>query len=250
MLKWKTPILVVGTIWYFSSSEMVQNSNGPESTLDSQTPVSNLAPEPVIEPVEASQKVAQENVEYPVQDSETTFAESLVSDEQNFKEPQIEEQPAQSQPLLTQVAQANVSQQSDQEVSGPEATGQETNDKETQANSSDELVSAEITPVDPDVEFNYERDGGTRYITVEAGGTDEISLVFRGECWLEIKDADGRKIFGDLGQAGDELSITGLAPFRFLFGDASVVKMSFNGEDYDLQPHITREQTAKFSIGN
>ncbi|MFN3237218.1 MAG: helix-turn-helix domain-containing protein [Pseudomonadales bacterium] len=85
-------------------------------------------------------------------------------------------------------------------------------------------------------------------ILVSAGGNDELRFAFSDECWVEIEDADGNAIYGDLNRAGDELVVNGVAPFEVLFGKAPAVTMLFNGEKFDLAPHTTSVDTAKVRV--
>lgn len=92
--------------------------------------------------------------------------------------------------------------------------------------------------------------GLTNYISVDAGGSDDLNFVFTDDCWLEVEDASGKSIYGDLGRAGDDLSITGEPPFRLLVGKPSVVSVKYNGDDIDLKPFITPARTAKLVLGD
>ncbi len=85
-------------------------------------------------------------------------------------------------------------------------------------------------------------------IRVDAGGEDELRFSFTDECWVEIEDADGNAIYGDLNRNGDELVVRGLAPFEVLFGKAPAVTMEFNGQAFDLRPHTTSVDTAKVRV--
>jgi cytoskeleton protein RodZ len=78
-------------------------------------------------------------------------------------------------------------------------------------------------------------------VKVDAGGEDELRFLFSDECWVEIEDGEGDSIYGDLNRAGDELVVTGIAPFEVLFGKAPAVT---------LEPHTTSVDTAKLKVGN
>lgn len=89
---------------------------------------------------------------------------------------------------------------------------------------------------------------GDGVIRVDAGGEDELRFSFSDECWVEIEDADGDAIYGDLNRDGDELVVLGVAPFEVLFGKAPAVTMVFNGQAFDLRPHTTSVDTAKVRV--
>lgn len=96
-----------------------------------------------------------------------------------------------------------------------------------------------------DVKIERVRDGDTQYITVKAGGSDEMEFAFTGKCWVEITDASGKKIYGDLNRAGDVMSVYGVAPFEVLLGKAPVVSMTYQGNTVNLTPYTTKDETAK-----
>ena len=98
---------------------------------------------------------------------------------------------------------------------------------------------------------NIERnsDGGINYITLDAGGFDEIEITFSDECWLEIEDGDGVSIYADLNRSGDVLRVYGAAPFSMLFGRATAVAILFNGEEVDLEGFTSSDETAKVRLG-
>ncbi|MCH7741167.1 MAG: DUF4115 domain-containing protein [Proteobacteria bacterium] len=100
-----------------------------------------------------------------------------------------------------------------------------------------------------DVNIERNSDGGINYITLDAGGFDEIQLTFSDECWVEIEDGDGTSIYGDLNKSGDVLTIYGTAPFNMLFGRATAVTVVFNGEPVDVKEFITDDETAKVRLG-
>ena len=91
--------------------------------------------------------------------------------------------------------------------------------------------------------------GVVNYITLDAGGFDEIEIRFSGECWLEIEDGVGVSIYADLNKPGDVLRVYGVAPFSMLLGRANVVTMLFNGEPVDLAEFTVDDETAKVRLG-
>jgi cytoskeleton protein RodZ len=94
------------------------------------------------------------------------------------------------------------------------------------------------------------RDGDTNYITLDAGGIDEIEITFSNDCWLEIEDGNGDSIYGDLNRSGDVLRVFGIAPFDLLFGRATDVSLTFNGHEIDIGRYTRADETAKVRLAN
>ena len=88
--------------------------------------------------------------------------------------------------------------------------------------------------------------GAARRLT--ASGDAVIQLHMQEDCWIEIKNLQGRVLFGDLGRAGQTLEFVGAGPFRILLGYAQGVTVLYNGESVPLAPH-TRANVATFVIG-
>jgi cytoskeleton protein RodZ len=86
-------------------------------------------------------------------------------------------------------------------------------------------------------------------ITVTAEGNDKLEFSFSDECWVEVTDATGESIYGDLNRTGSSLVIYGTAPFDVLFGKATAVQLAFNGEPVSLSEHTSADLTAKVKLG-
>ncbi|MDJ0711030.1 MAG: DUF4115 domain-containing protein [Woeseiaceae bacterium] len=67
-----------------------------------------------------------------------------------------------------------------------------------------------------------------------ADGQMRILLTYTGDCWTEITDASGRRLFFNLGKDGRTVELTGAEPFNVLFGNPGNVTVRVNGEDYAL----------------
>jgi cytoskeleton protein RodZ len=68
-------------------------------------------------------------------------------------------------------------------------------------------------------------------------------LVFRceQESWIEVRDSSGRILAASLNAAGSERVIEGKGPFRLIVGNAQHVRVSYDGDPVDLQPHVKVE---------
>jgi cytoskeleton protein RodZ len=75
-----------------------------------------------------------------------------------------------------------------------------------------------------------------------------MSITYLGDCWTEISDASGRRLFFDLGKAGRTVDLSGEAPFNVLFGNADNVTLVVNGEAFEIAAANRRGRTARLTI--
>jgi cytoskeleton protein RodZ len=83
-----------------------------------------------------------------------------------------------------------------------------------------------------------------------ASGADDVrlSMTFVGDCWTEITDASGRRLFFQLGRSGRTVNVSGPGPLSVLFGDADNVEVRVNGEDFTIPATNRRGRTARLTI--
>lgn len=81
-----------------------------------------------------------------------------------------------------------------------------------------------------------------------ADGEVRLTMQFSGDCWTEITDSSGRKLFFDLGSDGRVANVTGRAPLAVLFGNADNVSIRVNGEAYPIDARDRRGRTARLTI--
>ena len=72
-------------------------------------------------------------------------------------------------------------------------------------------------------------------------------LHFDAESWVEIRDGTGRVLMSQLNRADTEKAVQGTAPFSVVVGNAQHVHVTYNGEPFDLTPHI-RVEVARFTL--
>lgn len=75
-----------------------------------------------------------------------------------------------------------------------------------------------------------------------------ISITYLGDCWTEISDAGGRRLFFELGKEGRTVNLSGEAPFNVLFGDVANVSIELDGERFEIQAADRRGRTARLTI--
>ena len=75
-----------------------------------------------------------------------------------------------------------------------------------------------------------------------------LSLSFGEDCWTEVSDATGRRLFFGLGRAGTDIEVDGEPPLSVLLGSADQVEVRVDGDDYQIQPEQRRGRTARLSL--
>jgi len=83
---------------------------------------------------------------------------------------------------------------------------------------------------------------------VPVGDTVELILSFSGDCWTEVSDATGRRLFFALGTDGRSVTLNGVEPIGVLLGSSSNVSIQVNGLDYDIPAANRRGNTARLTI--
>ena len=81
-----------------------------------------------------------------------------------------------------------------------------------------------------------------------AAGEGVVALQFSADCWVQLRDADDKKLFAGLKRKGESLQLAGKAPLELRLGYARGAQVSYNGAAVDLTPFITGE-TARIQLG-
>ena len=63
-----------------------------------------------------------------------------------------------------------------------------------------------------------------------------LQLSFNGECWVEIYDARGLRLFFGFGHAGTTQELSGAPPFRLVLGNVDAVALTVEGAAVSLPP--------------
>lgn len=79
-------------------------------------------------------------------------------------------------------------------------------------------------------------------------GEVRLSLSFSGDCWTEISDATGRRLFFEMGRDGRNVELTGRPPFAVLLGNVENVSVRVAGSDYPVAAANPGSRTARLTI--
>ncbi len=81
-----------------------------------------------------------------------------------------------------------------------------------------------------------------------ADGQMRMLLTYTGDCWTEISDASGRRLFFDLGKDGRTVELTGAEPFNVLLGNPGNVSVLVNGDDFALPASSRPDRPLRLTV--
>ncbi|MCW8334952.1 cytoskeleton protein RodZ [Vibrio paucivorans] len=78
--------------------------------------------------------------------------------------------------------------------------------------------------------------------------TDKLlAMSFSADCWIQVKDANGKTLSTGIKKAGQNLELSGEAPFNVILGAPESVSMTFASEPVDLSGY-TSGKVARFTL--
>ena len=75
-----------------------------------------------------------------------------------------------------------------------------------------------------------------------------LTLSFSEDCWTEVTDNSGQRLFFELGRSGTTINVEGVPPLSVLLGSADGVSVQVNGEDYPIRADQRRGRTARLTL--
>ena len=82
-----------------------------------------------------------------------------------------------------------------------------------------------------------------------SGGGDIITIRFHEASWVDIRDADGKRLLFRTAKPGSAYRLRGRRPFSVYLGNAPGVDLQLNGKPVNLKPHTRRSRTARLILG-
>jgi cytoskeleton protein RodZ len=81
-------------------------------------------------------------------------------------------------------------------------------------------------------------------------GEAQMGLSFSAPSWVEVTDADGRRLLSGLIEAHGTRTLAGPAPMRVTLGNAPAVALSINGRPVALEGLVRHDGSAHLTIDN
>ena len=80
-----------------------------------------------------------------------------------------------------------------------------------------------------------------------ASAAATLRFRFKGESWVEIRDAQGKILLSRVNARGSEAEVAGQPPLSVIVGNAPAVQVLFNEREFPLEPH-TKVAVARFTV--
>ena len=166
---------------------------------------------------------------------------------------------AQSVPLSTEGATSSEPQSaaSNTPATEPAATPEATANTApaTQTQDQNAVVSPSQANVDTAPAATAPAENTAASLPTDPAGTaapsvDPNALVmnFTADCWLEVTDATGKKLFSGLQRKDGTLNLTGQAPYKLKIGAPAAVQIQYQGKPVDLSRFIRTNQVARLTV--
>ena len=83
--------------------------------------------------------------------------------------------------------------------------------------------------------------------TPGAGKRARLEVKTARQSWVEVRDAERRRVLAELLPGGTAQAVEGDPPLALTVGDASAVAITYNGQNIDLAPY-TRDNVARLTL--
>ncbi|MEQ9887665.1 cytoskeleton protein RodZ [Pectobacterium zantedeschiae] len=82
----------------------------------------------------------------------------------------------------------------------------------------------------------------------QASATHALVMTFTADCWLEVTDASGKKLFSGMQRNGGTLNLDGQSPYKLKIGAPAAVQIQFQGKSVDLSRFVRSSQVARLTL--
>ena len=224
-------VLLAAAAWYWWQYVRPNLSNGGRPVV--LTPVDDKS---------VNKSVAQPEIAIPVSPSETKSASPATAEVQTL-------QPAISPPLSSSSTATPPAVAPPSAAIMPPPTAVVTSPTTPAAAVTTPAASTVVAPIEMTTSIakestNLKPDPNA---VARPPGSSVLSFVCQGESWIEVVDGRGKALISRRFSAGESGEAIGRAPFSIVVGNASRVKMTYNGNPFDLTPH-TRVAVARVTL--
>lgn len=84
-------------------------------------------------------------------------------------------------------------------------------------------------------------------VSADASGKDLV-MNFNADCWLEVSDASGKKLFSGVQHKDSSLNLSGKAPYKLKIGAPRAVAIQYLGKPVDMSRYTRSNQVARLTL--
>jgi cytoskeleton protein RodZ len=85
-------------------------------------------------------------------------------------------------------------------------------------------------------------------VETPVAGQGQVGINFVADCWTQVSDGAGKVLYSGLKRGGENLQVSGKAPFAIRLGVANAAQVTYNGQAVDVAP-FTKGNTARMKLG-
>ncbi|MBK1649659.1 helix-turn-helix domain-containing protein [Rhabdochromatium marinum] len=109
------------------------------------------------------------------------------------------------------------------------------------------LLASRAATADPEASPAGDADSEAPVADASNSDAAEITMLFTGPCWVDVRDSTGEfKLFGEMNK-GDRKVLGGRAPYSIILGNAAAVALTVDGEPFDVEA-VARGNVARFDL--
>ncbi|WP_405237510.1 helix-turn-helix domain-containing protein [Lentisalinibacter orientalis] len=75
-----------------------------------------------------------------------------------------------------------------------------------------------------------------------------LTLSFTDECWLQVTDGDGERLYAGIARGGQVRRFSAVPPVSLVLGNADAASIEVDGEPYPIGPADRRGRTARITV--
>ena len=75
-----------------------------------------------------------------------------------------------------------------------------------------------------------------------------LTLSFTDECWLQVTDGDGERLYAGIARGGQVRRFSAVPPVSLVLGNADAANIEVDGEPYPIDPADRRGRTARITV--
>lgn len=76
----------------------------------------------------------------------------------------------------------------------------------------------------------------------------QLQLNFSKDCWIEVRDATGKRLSVGVKKAGQQVKLTGQPPYKLVIGVPSAVSITYDGKPVELNQSTRSGRTARIQV--